>query len=145
MQELPLLGHTYQIGKMPAMAALHCARRVAPAWSAFGMGMHEMAQKMKAAQQVPDFDAEFLRVAQPVAEIVARMSDADVNYVVQACLNLVRRKQAEGWAPVMRGENLMFEDMPLNVMMRLVFETLKENVGGFFQAPTAATESQASA
>ncbi len=80
---------------------------------------------------------------EPVSKIMAQMSDEDSNYIILTCLSVVRREDKGGkMAPVVTESGLfMFsQDMDMAVMLRLVVEVLKENLGNFLMGLGAETE-----
>lgn len=130
--EIEIEGNLYRVGRLNAFKQFHVVRRLAPALFALG----EVGSNPKNLQD----DISALAAMGPVAEAVSKLSDADSEYVLNTCL-LVCKRQAEGgvWAPVkVQGAvNLQFDDIKLPTMMRLVFETIKENLGNFFPVPPA--------
>jgi len=134
-------GINYRIGKMPALAQFHVSRRLAPILAAMGITM----SMLKGDKDKPPTFEDFAPILAPATEILSRMSDADSNYVIFTCLQAVSREQGEGrFAPVSSGTNLMFDDIDMVAMIRLVVETLKENLWDFFEGLGEGTPSQSS-
>lgn len=123
MADLTLSGAEYQTGKLNAMKQFHVARRLAPVLGAMA--------GMVASDPVKAFA--------PFAEAIAGMSDEDADYVLFACLDVTRRKQTTGWAPIRSGAGLMFDDIDLPVMVQIAAAVLQENLGGFFGEALAAS------
>ena len=122
--------HLYRVGRLSALTQLHVTRRLAPVIAALGVSVSELAQHGKSMSQ----DDALFGMLGPVAEVAAKMADDDVNYIINNCLAVVTRAQADGrYAPVMRGTQLMFQDIEMPTMMRLAVEVLKENLLPFFQ------------
>lgn len=121
----------YQIGKLPAMTQFHVVRRIGPVLASMGVSITEMAASGKSLRA----DVDLLSIMGTVSEVVAHMSNDDVEYVIYACLGVVRRKQGERFMAVMTGKNFQFQDIDMNKMLRLTVEVLKENLGGFFPTP----------
>jgi hypothetical protein len=111
MFEFELNGETYQLTKLSAMTQFHVSRRVVPIMAALDGGGDTIAKLMGA---------------------VSNLSDEDAEYVIGKCLADCRRKSGETWAKVFVGGNLMFEDIGMPGMIKLTFETLRENLTGFF-------------
>lgn len=113
----------YQIGKLDAFKQLHLARRLAPCLFALG----------KVSSENLDIEGSAaLALMGPIAEALSKMDDNDVNYIVTTCLNVCERQQSQGFARVMNGSNLMFQDIDLSIMMQLAIAVIKENLGNFF-------------
>lgn len=125
--DLPLDGQVYRIGKMDAMTQFHVARRIGPI----------MASVTESAQAGGEFN--LLDVMATAAQVIAKMSDDDVEYVIARCLSVVGRIQPDGRAAaVWRGKSLMFNDIQMPAMVRLSVEVVKENLGPFFPGLLAA-------
>lgn len=127
MSELEVAGNIYQIGKMNALVQLHVVRRLGPALIVVGISMEALRQGMKVEME------DLIASAGPVMEMISRMSDEDFNYVLFACLDVVRRKQEDKWAAVVvpGQQKLMFADMDFAALVRLAVEVLRENLGNF--------------
>lgn len=123
MEEIEIAGNTYRIGKLSALTQFHMARRLAPLLAAVGV----TAGNLKSAATL-----DLAELVGPASEVLARMSEADVNYVLFGCLDAVQRKQGDRFAPVQVREALMFQDLEMPSMVRLVIEVLRTNLGSFF-------------
>ena len=129
MTEIEVGGQLYRIGKLDAFKQFHVARRLAPIQLAMGLSAGEMMAKGAEANETAMLGA----IMGPIAEIVAKMPEDDVNYILRTCLAVCTRSQGENkWARVMVDANLMFADIDMTHMMRLTIEVVKENLGGFF-------------
>lgn len=111
-------GHTYQVRSMTPMVELHVARRM-------GAAMIEvLAEGMRRGDEYPVYP-----------EIIAwgSMSDADVEFVVGACMSALQRRDPvrETWAPVWVSGQSMFADIDRKTMMMLVREVLRIRIGPF--------------
>lgn len=130
----------YEIGSLPALTQFHVVRRLAPMIGAVGMD----AATLKSAASLKDF-SEFIA---PVVDQLARMTDEDANYVIFSCLAVVKRKAASdgSLARVVAsdGRSLMFDDIDMTVMVRLVVEVLKVSLSGFFSELGAVSDSPGS-
>ncbi len=120
--EFDLMGITYRCGKIDARKQFHIVRRLAPVLS-----------ELAPAVGKPSAGADVLT---PLANALAKLSDADSDYVVFGLLDCVRRKQPDGlgWAQVNTGITLMFEDITLPVMLQLAAKAFMYNLSGFFAA-----------
>lgn len=127
MSEITIAKMNYRIGKLDALQQFHVARRLAPILATMGITLHQLSSG--AGMSLEDF----MPALGPVSEIMSQMSDADTNYIIFSCLAVTQREQSGKWAPVVNGQSLMFQDLDLPAMMRLVVEVLKENLGDFLK------------
>lgn len=115
-------GQTYRAGKLDAMRQFHVTRRLAP-----------LLPDLAKAGITPGATGDVTAILEPLAKAVAAMPDADAEYVLNTCLSVVERKQAAGgWAKVMTGGQLMFEDIDMAAMLVVAWEVLRHNLSGFF-------------
>lgn len=129
MDDFPLGAHTYRTAKMPPLPSFHVARRVIPVLAQMGL----TAAQLENGANAKDAQMTMMQLLGPVAEVVAKMSDDDVNYVIYTCLAHVSRKQSDGrYAPVVKGLQMMFADLTMDDMLGLTIQVLRENVGSFF-------------
>lgn len=125
MTELDIGGHKYRIGKLNAFAQFHLARRLAPALWALGSGM---------LMQVKT-DAFDVAAIGPLVEAISKMSNADSEHVLHACLGVCHRQSGTGWQIMYtEGGGLMFQDIDLSVLMQLTTAAIRENLGNFLDA-----------
>ena len=126
---IDLAASNYSIGRMDALTQFHVARRLAPVIAVLGESVAKLADSPETKSQ----EAWVASVFGPVMDIVAKMGDEESNYIIHACLAVVGRQQEGGkYAPIQRNKLLMFNDIEMPVMFRLVVEVIKENLGGFF-------------
>lgn len=129
MNELEIGGHTYRIGRLSALTQFHCARRIAPALAAVGAGFGEVSEAAKETSA----DNVLFAVMEKVAEVMSKMTDVDVDYVIHTCLGVVTRRQEDmRWASITRGTRMLFEDIDMPTMIQITIAVLKENLGDFF-------------
>jgi hypothetical protein len=143
MNEITLAGNVYRIGKIDALTQFHVTRRLAPVLASLGVGVTTLLQS---GEEVGDTLEAFLPVMGPVSEVLAAMSNEDVNYVIFACLSAVQRAQAGGkYAPVTTATNqIMFQDIDMVVMVRLTVEVMRINLAPFFEGLRVPSPSQSS-
>ena len=115
----------YRIGKLDALKQFHVSRRLAPLLAEMGISLTMLSKG--AGTGIDDF----LPILGRIGEMMAKMTDADSNFIIFTSLGVVDIKQGDKFAPVAVGGNLMFQDMSMTTMLRLVGETLKDNLGGF--------------
>lgn len=109
---------TYRAGKLDAKKQFHVVRRLGtllPALS--GMGSNASVET----------------ALEPLVEAMGKISDADADYILDTCMNVVERKSsAGGWSPVMASGSLMFEDIDMAGMLTIAWNVLLHNLSGFF-------------
>lgn len=138
MSTLPVNGQTYMIGKLNALTQFHVSRRLAPLLAQMGVSLHSLRAGLNADLE------DFLPVLGPVTDMLARMSDDDANYIIFTCLSAVTRQSGERWAAITAGQSLMFDDIDMPTMLRLVVEVVKDNMGAFMRELPDATQSTSS-
>ena len=121
--EFELNGHTYGLGKIDARSQFHIVRRLAPV-------LGEIAPAAAGGKM------EGLDALPPLANAIAKLSDADADYCLFGLLAVVRRKQPQGmgWGPVCTGNTLMYDDLDMVGMLQLAWKALEFNMSGFFAA-----------
>jgi hypothetical protein len=99
-----------------------------------------MAEAFKASFDSPE------KVFEPVAQAISGLTDADSEYVLNACLDQVQIQQGQIWSKVRVNNRLMFEFIGLAEMMQITFAVLQDNFASFFHglpAPSSANTPQA--
>lgn len=137
---LEVKGNNYRIGTLNAMQQFHLTRRLLPLFAVMGISIAQLRSGVK--MDITDFAP----ILEPVSKIMAEMSDQDSNYIILTCLSVVHREGKPGkWAPTVTESGLfMFQDMDMTVMLRLVVEVLRDNLGNFLKGLGAETESPSS-
>lgn len=128
MSQIEVAGQLYRCGKIPALQQFHVVRRLGPALVVAGISVEMLRTGMRMSVD------ELASMVGPVMEVVSKMRDDDVEYIIFTCLRAVQRKQGDAWAEVVAPgttAGLMFQDIELPQMIRLVMEVLKENLAGF--------------
>ncbi|AOY96851.1 hypothetical protein BKK79_36155 [Cupriavidus sp. USMAA2-4] len=127
--EIELKGVRYSIGRMAAMTQFHVSRRLAPVLAPI---VTAYLQLTKVDGPLNEALPQVVADIQPVLDVVAAMKDADVEYVMNACLAVVQRNQMNNWAPVfVQGGGVMFDDIELPGLLQLVTKVLVVNLGPF--------------
>lgn len=130
--EITVNDQTYRIGKLSALGQFHVSRRLAPVLAAVGISLQSLTQGMQADL------SDFTTTLGPVADVMSKMSDEETNYIIFTCLNVVSRKDDNRYAPVSQAGTLMYQDIDMPVMLRLVIAVLQENLGNFLQGLSGA-------
>jgi hypothetical protein len=123
---LTIANQTYRIGKLNALTQFHVVRRLGPVLATMGVSMGMLKQGASLTTE------GFMDLLGPITGVLAQMSNEDTDYIIFTCLSAVTRQQGDtGYAPVSTAGRLMFEDIDLPAMLRLVVEVLKVNLGNF--------------
>lgn len=123
MTDLTIGEHTFILGKMPVRKQFHVARRLAPLFSSFvGQdGGIAGAKRDLASMQVG-----------PIADALSSMKDEDCDYVLDACLGVVKIMQNDRAMPLMNGSRCMFEPIvTLPMMLQISAEVVMQDLAGF--------------
>lgn len=88
---------------------------------------------MSQVSKAPSFDdPDTLLAFGPLVEAIAKMSTEDSEYVLNTCLDTCTRQQAGGgWQRLRVSGRFLFDDIDMQIMMRLVVEVVKENLSNF--------------
>lgn len=129
MSELTIAGNAYRVGKLNALQQFHVTRRLGPMLVVAGISVEMLRKGMKVEMD------DMVAMAGPVMELLAKMSDEDVDYCINTCLRVAQRQQGSAWAPMLApdGKTPMFADLDMPAMIRIVIEVLKHNLGNFLQ------------
>jgi hypothetical protein len=141
MREFRIGDHLYRARQMNARQQFHVARRLAPL-----VGQVAALSGLLAGSQ--DSNALFDTMLMPFAQALSKVSDADCDYVLDACLSVTQRQSgANGsmvWSDVWnaRAQRMQFEDIDdVGSMIQIASEVLQDNLGNFFSTagPTPAS------
>lgn len=124
-------GVTYRADQLDAFKQLHVSRKLAPMLSTLLPIFAKLKDGGESAMS-EDIGA-FAIAAQPFADAIAGMAEADVEYLVKTCLSVVKRKQGDAWSPLLKDGVLMFSDLGLDHMLPLVVRVLRHSLGNFMQ------------
>lgn len=132
MTELELQGKTYRVNKLDAFKQLHVSRRIAPIVPTLIPVFMEIAAGGESGDLFSNTE-KLAESLQPFAEAIADMDDAKAEYVIGTCLSVVQRQNGQGWTNVwnVQANCSMFDDMDMSVMLPLVIQVIKDNLGSF--------------
>lgn len=158
MHETTIGTHAYRIGDLSAMAELHLARRLTPIIPALlptiGALQRLTAVAKLAAPAQPETPTEkdvrgkeivaslsqelgsVGDILTPLTTMLSTLPDAEVEYIVQACLAVVQIKQGDRWTNVQgsgEGKPLMFQHLRMDAMLLLCKEVIWANLGPFIR------------
>ena len=142
MSETTINDQTYQLGKLDAMKQLHITRRIAPLLTQL-TALAKSVQVPEGGSSMGSLLAMDMAGLQPLAQALASLPDADVDYIVNTCMNVVNRRieGGTGWAKVTAANNvLMYSDIDMSVMMQLVIQVIWSNLQGFIPATSLASQ-----
>lgn len=129
--EIEIEGQLYKITSMDVFRQFHVARRLA----ALAPAIIDFISK-------PENDRNVLSLFYPMTEVLSAMSEDDVNYVLQACLQVVMRKQNNAWAKVQSSGGVMFDDITMPVMLKITWEVLLKDIVSFFPTAQATSDTE---
>jgi len=135
-------GVEYLIDKLDAFEQIHVGRKLAPllahALPAFLSIQNEVESEREGVEIVLLSGAGI-----PIADVLAKMSDEDANYVMHKCLARCQRKQAKGWAKVFANGVLMFQEIGGDDIIRLTKSVVEVSLSRFFPTGQPASPSTA--
>lgn len=136
MKTVGINGETYRLGKMPARTQFHVLRRIMPVMAslapvAIALGL---AKPEGGAGDEPMEVDKFFGMIGPMAEGLARMADADMDFVINNVMAQTAKNVNGQWAPMLApdGFTFMFQDMGMELMLQLTLAGIRENFGNFF-------------
>lgn len=114
MADFVVGGQTYIADKMPLLPhAFHVSRKLTPIYAS-----------MRECLQSGNFE--------PLGKAIGGLSVEDSEYILGACLDLVKRKENGAISKIRAGGMLMFSDITLLQMYEIMFIVLKDNFASFF-------------
>jgi hypothetical protein len=126
MSEITVKDHVYKTGRLDAFTQLHIVRRLGPALIVAGVSIEVLKSGTKLYLQ------DMVRMAEPVMSFVGQMREEDVDYILLSCLRVIQRKEGDRWMSINSGtRDLQYNDIDMIVLLRLVVEVLKDNIGSF--------------
>src|SRR4051794_11832532 len=133
MAEFEIGGVSYRTSKMSARDQLHLLRGLGPL---FGP-MVQMA--MTTSEGGMDAVTRQMLFLTPFFEAFAKMEQVDVDTLVNRCLAVTRRRIGENGSqsygpPLfnMQAGREQFDDIDISGLMKICWEVIQENLGGFF-------------
>lgn len=119
MVEFEINGVQYRASAMDARRQFHVARRLSMLFKAPASVLQETGD-----QAGIDAIAGFL-------DVIAEMPDRDLDYVIDACLDTVSKKDGGAWSALRRDGVLMYE-LDLYTQGAIVYHVIKAALAGFF-------------
>ena len=129
MIEFEINGVHYRAQTMDARRQFHVARRLSAV----------LAPSADAINGVKDSDSKgaFIAAVNSFVDAVSTLPDDQLDYVIDACLDTVSRKDGTQWSPIRRGGAMMY-DLDLYTQGAIVWHVVKGALDGFFASLPAA-------
>ena len=124
MTEFEVNGVLYRASTMDARRQFHVARRLSSVLSPSADALVKVA---------PDADSKTSIVAaiNGFFDALGTLPDDQLDYVIDACLDTVSRKDGGAWSPIRRGGAMMY-DLDLYTQGAIVYHVVKGALDGFF-------------
>jgi hypothetical protein len=135
LSEFEIAGQTYRVGRLNALNAHNIARKLV-------FAVLQLAEARKKGGPAPG-STEW---SQAFCALTADLPDAVMNSVITTCLSVVARRQGNAFAPVMVADRMMFDDIDMMSMLRLVGHVVEVNgIPDFFTAKDPGSADQTTA
>ncbi|MEI2267155.1 phage tail assembly chaperone [Erwinia sp. CGal63] len=118
---------SFRIAKLDVFQQLKVSRKLLPLLA----GLLSEIQTVKSAAAAGDYFQVLEKALPAIAHSLAEMSEEDTNAILHPCLAVVSRQQAKSWVPIFSQGVLMFDDLDLITMLRLVLRVVEDSLGGF--------------
>lgn len=130
MLEFEINGVQYRAQTMDARRQFHVARRLSAVLSPSADALGKVA---------PDADSKTNIVAaiNGFFDALSSLPDDQLDYVIDACLDTVSRKDGTQWSPIRRGGAMMY-DLDLYTQGAIVYHVVRGALDGFFASLPAA-------
>ena len=112
---------TFDSGRLNAFQQLHVVRRLAP-----------VTERLVALAGSAGDPEAFLG---PLARTVGELPDADVDYILNACLDVTQIRQDTGGFARLRVNGVVMFPLDLTMLLGIAAHVLKDNLSGFFAEP----------
>lgn len=123
MIEFEINGVQYRAQTMDARRQFHVARRLSAV----------LAPSADAINGAKDSDSKgaFIAAVNSFVDAVSKLPDDQLDYVIDACLDTVSRKDGGTWSPIRRGGAMMY-DLDLYTQGAIVYHVVRGALDGFF-------------
>ena len=133
--------HDYDIGKLDARAQLKVMLKLAPVFVSMQPLLVKISERLKEARvavdaakgDLPDMAGmDVMGSLEPLLEALGHVPEADIDYIIDMCLSVVKRKdRGDSWAPMMHQGVQMYRDINLPDLLRIVGAVIWHNLSGF--------------
>ncbi|ERM12573.1 hypothetical protein L585_20165 [Pantoea ananatis BRT175] len=137
--EFQIKGIDYRTSKLNVFEQLKVSRKLLPVLAGllaeYG-SIRDMIPKKGGTDADPEsYGAILEKVLPKVADQLAALSEEDTNAIIFPCLSAVSRRQDKNsWVPVVRQNELMFDDIDLLSMLQMVGRVVGDSLGNFLPA-----------
>lgn len=138
--EFTLNETTFRIAKLEVFQQLKVSRKLLPLLA----GLLSDINTVKSAAAQGDYFQVLEKALPAIAHSLADMSEEDTNAILHPCLAVVSRQQAKSWVPIFSQGVLMFDDLDLITMLKLVLRVVEDSLGSFLpELPVSRSEAPA--
>ena len=123
MIEFEIGGVQYRASTMDARRQFHVARRLSSVLSPSADAINGVKGS--------DSKAAFVAAVNSFVDAVSKLPDDQLDYVIDACLDTVSRKDGSQWSPIRRGGAMMY-DLDLYTQGAIVYHVVRGALDGFF-------------
>ena len=133
-RDFTLNGMQFKLGKIDAFRQFHIVRRIGPLLAELVDSLRTIgkvdADKMSEQEKLEHFS----KLAAPVMQGLAKLSDADADYVLLRLLSSVEVHQEKfnSWAKVATDQAIAMQDLDLPILLQVAGRALMYNLSGFF-------------
>ena len=124
MTEFEINGVQYRASTMDARRQFHVARRLS---SVFGPSTDALSKVKSDA----DTKTSIVAAINGFFDALGTLPDDQLDYVIDACLDTVSRKDGTQWSPIRRGGAMMY-DLDLFTQSAIVYHVVRGALDGFF-------------
>ena len=124
MIEFEINGVQYRANQMDARRQFHVARRISAV-------LAPSADAVGKAKSDGDAKASFIAAIDGFFDAIGALPDEQLDYVLDACLDTVSRRDGSQWSPIRRGGTMMYE-LDLYTQGAIVYHVVRGNLDGFF-------------
>lgn len=134
--EFDVNDQTYVVEKISAMKQFHIIRRLAPVLAG-------LAPSGDVAKLQGMMGAKAEEVVPRLAEALAKINDEDSEFVLYGLMAAVKRKEKQGlgYAPLVVGGKLMYQNLTLPEMLQIAAKSAQFNMRDFLSALPQASSS----
>jgi hypothetical protein len=133
MSEFEVGGKLYATKPMDVMTQFHVGRKLAP-------GLFRCLGELRTTGET------MLDSIEPMLETISLMSKGDSEYIIFSCLATCQRKNSGIYSNLTNGTSLMFDDVGLDDMLKIVWNVIQDTFKRFFpvrqDSPAADAQAQ---
>jgi hypothetical protein len=119
-------GNEYLLDRLSVKKAWSVVRKIAPVVVSSGELLKRIVSEFQGQA-----DRDVMTAIGPIADALAALPEEDNNLIIDTCLGVVRRQSNGNWVPVVQAGQIVFQDLTLAQVLKIVVEVLKRDVGSF--------------